>query len=284
MSEITLDSRPDVIVRLATCEAEIRAAQNLRYQVFYKEMGAVPSADMQRLEMDFDVYDDIADHLIVIDRSCNGGLGQIVGTYRLMREDRIAQIGRFYSASEYDLSPLTSCGAKLLELGRSCVLAPYRTRPVLQALWDGIAEYLLAHQIDLMFGCGSLPGTDPQALAEELSYLHYYHLAPPALRAATHPENTVAMNILPKEEINPKTAFMKLPPLLKGYMRVGCMVGKGAYIDRQWNSVDVCIIMPTMFMAERYARHYERRLQKPLATSSTSPFADALAVMLQQAG
>jgi putative hemolysin len=159
----------------------------------------------------------------------------------------------------------------VLELGRSCVLPAYRTRPVLQKLWQGIAQYVTQHRIDLMFGCGSLYGTSPADIAAELSYLYHYHLADPSVRPVAQPHRYVDMNLIPKDEIDVKTTFMKLPPLIKGYLRIGATIGDGAVIDSQWNSIDVCIVMPTSLVTEKYMKHYQRgnnalaELEKDLA-------------------
>jgi putative hemolysin len=227
------------IIRLATSAAELDAAQALRYRVFYEEMGAHPSDEMLAAKRDFDQYDSVCDHLIVVDQSRESG-SQVVGTYRVMRREHVRAVGGFYSASEYDVSRLASFPGTVMELGRSCV-----------------AEYLNAHSVDLMFGCASLHGTDPEKIAVQLSYLYHYHLAPEVLRARALPERFVNMNILPKELIDPKRALASLPPLLKGYLRVGAFVGDGAVVDHQFNTTDVCIIVKTDMIAERYHRHYD---------------------------
>ncbi len=241
-------------VRLATTPEEIREAQKVRYKVFYEEYGAHPSNDMLQEKRDFDCFDEIADHLIVFQ-----GEGNIVGTYRLMRHDIIHKIGRYYSSDEYDLTALISSGGKLLELGRSCVLAPFRTRPVLQMLWNGIADYITRHQIDTMFGCASLPGTNVDELSDQLSYLYHYHLADDSICTRALENRFIDMNRKQKNDINVKAVFANLPPLIKGYLRVGAMIGNGAVIDSQFNTVDVCIILPTQKLAQRYVRHYAAR-------------------------
>lgn len=244
------------IIRLATSAAELDAAQALRYRVFYEEMGAHPSPEMLATRRDFDQYDAVCDHLIVVDQSRESG-SQVVGTYRVMRREHVRSVGGFYSASEYDVSRLANFPGTVMELGRSCVDAGYRTRATMQLLWRGIAEYLNAHSVDLMFGCASLHGTDPDKLAVQLSYLYHYHLAPELLRAEALPERFVNMNLLPKEAIDPRRALASLPPLLKGYLRVGGFVGDGAVVDHQFNTTDVCIIVKTDMIAERYHRHYD---------------------------
>ena len=244
------------IIRLATSANELDAAQALRYRIFYDEMGAHPLPEMAATRRDFDRYDAACDHLIVVDQSRPYDT-QVVGTYRIMRREHARTAGSFYSASEYDISPLTSFSGVIMELGRSCVDAAYRDRATLNLLWRGIAEYLNLHSVDMMFGCASLPGTDPQKLAMQLSYLHHYHLAPEALRTRALPERFVNMNLMPKDAIDPKRALASLPPLLKGYLRVGAFVGEGAVIDHQFNTTDVCVIMKTDMIAGRYTRHYD---------------------------
>jgi putative hemolysin len=246
-------------VRLAHSEAEIDAAQKLRYDVFYHEMAARPSPEMAARGRDFDRFDDICDHLMVIDHDRGPGVDGVVGTYRLIRRSAAAQIGRFYSSSEYDISRLVAYPGEVLELGRSCVNANYRTRGTMQLLWRGIAAYVFEYKIELMFGCGSLPGTDLKALALPLSYLYYNHLAPEDLRPVALPELYADMRLLPPDQINPRHALGELPPLIKGYLRLGGFVGDGAVIDHQFNTTDVCIVVKTDQVTEKYIRHYERQ-------------------------
>ena len=248
----------NIEVRLAVTAAEVEAAQRLRYKVFYEEYGAIPDTHAVASKRDSDEYDAVTDHLVVLDHSLPEGTGQIVGTYRLLRREVAEKFGRFYTSSEYDIQPLLSSGAVLLELGRSCVLPPYRTRPVLQKLWQGIAHYVAEHRIGLMFGCASLFGTDVGALKEQLAYLYHYHLAPPELCPRALDSRYVNMNTMPKDEVNAREVFVSLPPLVKGYMRLGASVGDGAVIDYQFNTTDVCIVMPTHLVTEKYLRHYQR--------------------------
>jgi putative hemolysin len=243
------------VIRLANSRDELDAAQALRYRVFYDEMGAKPDAQMQATRRDFDKFDTICDHLLVVDAERQDD--PVVGTYRFIRREHARAAGSFYSASEYDITKLASFPGTVLELGRSCVDAGYRNRATMQLLWRGVSEYVNAYGIDLMFGCASLPGTDPQQLAVQLSYLYHYHLAPEALRATALPHRKVEMNLLPKEAIDPKRALASLPPLLKGYLRVGGFIGDGAVVDHQFNTTDVCIIVKTDLIEERYTRHYD---------------------------
>jgi putative hemolysin len=252
------DAPDSISVRLAQNHSEIEAAQRLRYQVFYEEHNAVADERTAATQMDVDEYDAVTDHLIVLDENLPPGPGRIVGTYRLLRREVADKFGRFYTSGEYDIAPLLSCGATLLELGRSCVLPPYRTRPVLQKLWQGIAHYVAEHKIGLMFGCASLHGTDVDALAPQLSYLYHHHLAGVDLRPRALPERYVEMNRMDKADIDVKSVFSSMPPLVKGYMRLGASVGDGAVVDWQFNTTDICIVMPTHLITEKYLRYYQR--------------------------
>jgi putative hemolysin len=245
-------------LRLAETPAEIDAAQALRFRVFYDEMGARADAATRAAMRDSDEFDAVADHLLVLDHDLGHGAEAVVGTYRLIRREGAAKLGRFYSEGEYDVAMLAAYPGEVMELGRSCVAAPYRTRGTLQLLWRGIAAYVFRYRIDLMFGCASLPGTDLDVLAPQLAYLHANHLAPPALRPRALPERYQAMNRMQLGAAETRAALNDLPPLIKGYLRLGGFVGDGAVIDTQFNTTDVCIVVKTDLVTEKYARHYER--------------------------
>lgn len=251
-------------VRLAATAAEIDAVGALRYRVFYGEMGAEPDAEAVRTRRDRDRFDAIADHLLVVDHAIGPGAEGVVGTYRLIQYEAAKRLGGFYSAGEYDISPILSFRGRIMELGRSCVDAAYRNRAAMQLLWRGIAAYVFHYQIDLMFGCASLPGTDPDALALELTYLYHNHLAPPALRPRALPDRFVEMRRERPEFLDPRRAQALLPPLVKGYLRLGGFVGDGAVIDRQFNTTDVAVVVKTDLVTDKYYRHYERQLREAL--------------------
>lgn len=245
-------------VRLARDAAEIEASQALRYRVFYDERAAKPIGEMAALRLDFDRFDPIADHLLVLDHTRGEGPEAVVGTYRLIRRSRAEAHGGFYTAGEYDIAKILDFAGETMELGRSCVDAEYRNRPTMQLLWRGIAAYVFRHDITLMFGCASLPGTDPDALATDLSYLYHSHLAPPTLRVRALDSLHVEMNRIPAERIDAKRALAGLPPLIKGYLRLGGFVGDGAVVDPQFNTTDVCVIVQTSAVTDKYYKHYER--------------------------
>jgi L-ornithine Nalpha-acyltransferase len=249
-------------VRLAETEHEVEQAQRLRYAVFYEEMSAVPSPQMREKGRDFDKYDDVCDHLLVVDREAHDEDGQplVVATYRLTRKQDAMRAGGFYTASEYDIFPMLKgmpLSTEFLELGRSCVLKSYRARPAtMQLLWKGLMAYVARFDIDLMFGCASLAGTDPVALALPLSYLHHFHAMPERLRVRARPELFVDMNLVPQDAIDSREGLRSLPPLLKGYVRAGCCIGDGAVIDRQFGTTDVFIYFPLSGIDARYKSRF----------------------------
>lgn len=255
-------------VRLASTPFEIDAAQSLRYRVFYEEMSAKADAVTLASERDVDRFDAICDHLLVIDHSKKdeNGQGAIVGCYRLLRQEIADAHGGFYTAGEYDVTPLFAgrgAGLRFLELGRSCVLPPYRNRPTVELLWHGILLYVAEHRLDVMFGCASFEGTDPDALALPLSYLHHNYMTPPEWYVRALPDQFVEMNRIPKDQINPREAMRRLPPLIKGYLRAGCYIGDGAVIDHQFNTTDVLILFPVAQISERYKAKWEQKYGTP---------------------
>ncbi|GBR01531.1 GNAT family N-acetyltransferase [Acetobacter oeni] len=251
-------------VRIASTPEEIEAAQALRYRVFFEEMGAHPDERARSLKRDVDEFDNYADHLLVIDHAISSGPEGVVGTYRLMQGQAAEILGRFYSESEFDLSPLKKFPGKLLEVGRSCVDARYRGRAAMQLLWRGIASYIFLYQIDVLFGCASLPGTQPDDVAEELTYLYHNHLAPPALRVKALPERRVDMLRCDPLSLDRRRVLTRLPPLIKGYLRLGGYVGDGAVVDHGFNTTDVAVLVKSELLADKYYRHYERRLRDAL--------------------
>jgi putative hemolysin len=246
--------------RLAASEADVDAAQALRFRVFYEEMGARASAEAKRRRRDADAFDPYCDHLLVFDDAAGD---RVVGTYRVMRRGAAAAKGGFYSESEYDIRPLLDLPGEILELGRSCVDAAYRTRLTMNLLWQTIAAYVFHHDVEVMFGCASLAGTDAGAHAKALSYLYHYHLAPPAFRPKALAERYIDMRGVSREQIDPKAALAALPPLVKGYLRLGGFVGDGAVIDPDFNTTDVSIVVKTDLITEKYSRHYERAIRDP---------------------
>jgi putative hemolysin len=249
----------DVTVRLARNDDEVLQAQKLRYHIFYEEFHAKASGAVEREKRDFDEFDDYADHLVVIDNSIIDKDKAIVGTYRMMGEDGAKGAGRFYTSDEFDISKLLNNYDGLLEMGRSCVLPEYRTKAILQLLWQGIAEYVTYNKVKFLFGCASFHGTNPKDHAEAISYLYYNHLAPENFRPIGIKNPEVNMDMVPGDDIDVKAVIRSLPPLIKGYIRIGGVIGEGVFIDHDFDTVDVCVVLSTSMMADNYLKHYERK-------------------------
>jgi putative hemolysin len=255
-------------VRLARSPAEVEAAQRLRYEVFVREWGAMVGPEAPDGDREADEYDALMDHLVVVDRA-RGDL--VVGNYRLLRQERLQRDAVFYSSHEFDLSPLLAGGQRLLELGRSCVLREYRSGAVMQKLWHALAAYVAEHRIELMFGCASLRGTDPSSVREQLAYLHHWHLAPPEQRPRALARQRAAPEPMTREAVNPVRALRALEPMVRGYLRAGAWVGEGAWVDREFNAIDVCIVMPTARLRSRHREHFERAIRRPLLAPAPAP-------------
>jgi putative hemolysin len=249
-------------VRLATTKKEVGKAQRLRYKVFYEEGDAKADRTASLIRRDICAYDSACDHLLVIDRAAVNRFGKpkpkVVGTYRLLRQDRAEAHYGFYSAQEYDIAPLLGrhSGKRFLELGRSCVLAPYRSKRTLELLWRGIWAYTRHYQIDALFGCASLEGTNPLAHAASLSFLSHFAGASDEWSARALERQHVPMQMINRDSIDTRRALAALPPLIKGYLRCGAKVGDGAVVDHQFGTTDVFIIMPVAELDLRYIEHF----------------------------
>lgn len=257
----------DLEVRLARTWADVKRAQRLRYDVFYNEMSARASFAMQMRGRDEDPYDAVCDHLLVIDTlaPCASGRDwgrgpspRVVGTYRVLRQDVARRKLGFYTQSEYDIAPLMAAkpNYRFMELGRSCVLKPYRTKRTVELLWHGLWTYVREHNVDVMIGCASFAGTNPDEHATALSFLHHHARAPEEWRVHAHDNLCVPMDRMLKEQVDIKAALKAMPPLIKGYLRLGAVVGDGAVIDRQFGTTDVLIILPVERIDPRYFEHF----------------------------
>lgn len=244
------DRAPEFSVKIAGTEEELRAAQALRYEVFVRELGGGGAMVDHEAGLEQDRFDPFFDHMLVTDTSTD----MVVGVYRLLRDDQAGKAGQFYSEDEYDLSVLKASGRRLLELGRSCLHPEYRGGMAMFHLWSGLAEYVEAHGIEVLFGVASFHGTDPRQLANPLAMLHHNHLAPPELRVRA--KSFQPMNLVPKADLDRKRAMLDTPALIKAYLRLGGFVGEGAYIDHAFNTTDVCLILDTARMNERQRKIY----------------------------
>jgi putative hemolysin len=246
-------------LRLAVTKKEIRQAQKLRYHIFFEEGGATPDPTARLIRRDVCPFDRVCDHLIVIEHAPKqGGKPQVVGCYRLLRQNVATANFGFYSASEFDIAPMLArhTDKRFLELGRSCVAAGYRNKPTLALLWRGIWAYARHHRIDAMFGCASLEGAAPQAHALALTYLSALATAVGDWRVAAAPGRGVAMAMADAVGIDPRKALRALPPLVKGYCRLGASFGAEAVVDVKFGTTDVFVIMPVADIEQRYLAYF----------------------------
>ena len=246
------------VIKIADKKSELKKAQALRYSVFYKEKKAIPTISNKILRLDYDKIDKFADHLIVIDKNRKDIKNKIVGTYRLLRGDIAANFSGFYTSSEFDLSKIFNSykNYQILELGRSCVHQDYRNGTIMNLLWKAIAEYVKLYDIKILLGCASFHGTDVMKYTNELSYLRKNFSLPDQLSVTS-----LDPKIYPAyTEINSKTkdlrTFVKLPPLIKGYLRTGGKVSHDFFVDYKFNTIDLCVIVETDNIDEKYKKKY----------------------------
>lgn len=240
-----------LVVRMAASPEEIDAAQALRWRIF-REGSDINGRDV-------DHFDAFCDHLIVLDSALAGSVAsRIVGTYRLMRPENARMCGGYYSQSEFDLAALVRRKPELriLELGRSCVLPQYRTKRTVELLWQGIWSCCRKWQIDMMCGCASFPGVVPAEHALALSFLRHHASAEPEWNVKAHRNLRVNMDLMPAEAVDLRAALAAMPPLIKGYLRIGAMFGEGAVVDHDFGTTDVFVILPVARISERYVAHY----------------------------
>lgn len=245
-------------VRLACHAAEIAAAQKIRYRVFYEELGA-GQVGLKTAEHDADRFDDICDHLLVFDTALAGPAHQqIVGTYRLLRQECALASGGFYSDDEFELNTLIARHPthRFLELGRSCVLPAYRSKRTIEVLWQGIWAYVNHYDIGVMAGCASFQGIVPAAHAEALSYLAHHCRTSSRWDVRAVAGRYCTMDLMPAEAISPKSAILAMPPLIKAYLRIGGRVGDGCVIDADFGTIDVFIVLPVSDIGARYINYY----------------------------
>ncbi len=244
-------------VTLAVNQQQLEDALGLRYRIWVEEVGAEVAPEMHKVRREWDRFDQYCDHLLVIEHV--GPRPRVVGTYRFLRREGAKKAGSFYSAGEFDISAIERYPGEVMELGRTSVDPEYRNRAVMQLLLRGIGAYVGKYDVQIMFGCASFQGVDPQEHAARLSYLHHYHMAPPELLMKALPDRYTRMDLMPKDAIDVKRTFVSLPALIKAYMRTGGYIGDGAVIDREYNTVDVGIVVKTELVTDKY---YERYGQK----------------------
>ncbi len=237
------------IVRLAKTKEEIDEVQKLVEEVFFLEEGIDPKTVTQ-LEHDIKVINPVCDHLIVIHKESN----KIVSTYRLIRREHAEKIGGFYTKSEYDLTKLLNYNGEILEFSRAVTHKDFRGSGTMMITWKGLAEYIKTFDVKLMFGIPSFHGIDVNKFKNEMSYLYHFHKEREEIYCRS--KEYSSMNLVPKDQINEKESFMKLPALFKGYLRLGAKIGDGAFVDVEFDTIDVFITVETDATNETYKKHF----------------------------
>lgn len=246
-------------VRLAQTNEDLMAAQRLRYEVFVEELGGDGALVDHDARLEQDRFDAFFDHLLLVDDARHGA---VVGVYRVLRDDQAKRAGQFYSEDEYDLTALRASGRRVMELGRSCLARPYRGGSGMYHLWNALSHYVADHEIEILFGVASFHGTDPRELAQPLSLLHYRHLAPIELRVRARADHFQRMDLIPEDLLDRRAAMVRVPALIKAYLRLGGHVGEGAYLDHAFNTTDVCLILDTRQLTEMQKAIYAKDLEE----------------------
>ena len=246
------------VIKLADTNSELKKSQALRYSIFYKEKKAKPNFLKKIIRLDYDKIDKFADHLIVIDKKRKGIKNKIVGTYRLIRGDVALSFGGFYTSSEFDLTNILNLyqHKQILELGRSCVHKDYRNGTIMNLLWKAIAEYIKLYDIKILLGCASFYGTNVMKYTSELSYLRKNFSLPDELSVKSLDPKIYPAYTEINSNINNLRTFVKLPPLIKGYLRIGGKVSHDFFVDYKFNTIDLCVIVNTNNIDEKYKKKY----------------------------
>jgi len=250
--------RGDFVIKLVNKKSELKKAQALRYSVFYKEKKAKPTFLKKMMRLDYDKIDKFADHLIVIDKKRKGIKNKIVGTYRLIRGDVALSFGGFYTSSEFDLTNILNSykHKQILELGRVCVHKDYRNVTTMNLLWKAIAEYIKLYDIKVILGCASFPGTDVQEFSKELAYLRSNFSLPEEISVKSLVDNNFPVHNKTDFIKSDLRTFAKLPPLIKGYLRVGGRVSDSFFVDYDFNTIDLCVVLQTVNIDKKYKNKF----------------------------
>ncbi len=218
-------------------------AKQLRQKSFFE--------DSKEKKVDSDEFDEFCDHLVVVDKSVANDF--VVGTYRLLHKGKSEKYRRFYSESEFDISNLFKKNISMLEAGRSCVDKNYRDGKIIKLLWRGLAFYIIKKKVDLIFGCASFPSSNYCEFKNQLSYLNHFHKPPQKYATSPKEKLKAEIDILSPKSIDKDHEFRSLPPLIKAYIRAGAWIGKGAVVDKRFNTTDVLIILKSQNIIKKYS-------------------------------
>ncbi len=234
-------------VRFAKNAAEIKAAQRLRYRVFVEEFGAPAKSADHHEHLEADEFDARAAHLCLIDqkREENDPENAVIGVYRLLCEKNAEKLGAYYTESEFNIDPILALDGRKMEIGRSCIDPQYRGGLGSMMLWSELARFIKEENINVLFGAASYHGTDFKNKTQSLSYLHQNYLAPASMRAQTKDQNQPKFLQSPEITIDKLQAMKQTPSLIKTYLRLGGKIGEGVFLDQDFNTIDVFVILKT---------------------------------------
>jgi putative hemolysin len=241
----------DFEIKITTDPDEIRQAQKLRFEVFNLEMHKGLQASYEH-GLDVDAFDPFCDHLIVRETKTN----EIVGTYRLLLGSRAKKHIGFYSESEFDLQTINRLDGETLELGRSCARKDFRDRALIALMWQTIAQYVQANKVGYLFGCGSLYTTAAREVSECYSLLKKNYYAPERFRvdpvAGCRFEGLLDDCPVADEH----GVFVKLPSLIKGYLRLGAVVCGPPALDREFGTADFFVLLDIQNLSDEYLSRF----------------------------
>ena len=237
------------LIKLADTQEELNNVYRLRYL----DLVLAYRNDKTDLGIvDKDEYDEYCDHLIAIDLKTN----EIAGTYRLIRKEHLYNLNDFLTEKEFNIDNIKSDQFDILELGRAVVKEEYRQSNVISFLWKGLIRYAINYNIKFMFGTACFHGIDPLVYKKELSYLYHYHRPSNELKTYARKSHASSINLLPIEEIDIEADSRELPALIKGYLRLGAYVSEDAFIDIEFNALDVLILLEIEKINPRYIKKY----------------------------
>ncbi|MCL2438881.1 MAG: GNAT family N-acetyltransferase [Alphaproteobacteria bacterium] len=247
----------DFEVRLAKDESERRRVRQLRYDVYIRENDGIPTPEMAALKEEFDSFDEHAKYMVVLHKD------EIIGCYRIIDREIAAKTG-FYTETEYDISKIKAVKGNIAEMSRALVREDYRDTFAMQMLWLGLGDYIRREKVIVLFGLGSFGGIDPNAHADQISYLYHKFLSPENLRATVRADlmdpsvdkALTKMDMLPMDKIDEEEVKKNLPALIKGYLRVNATFGDGVFIDVPCNLSDIFLIVESSKISPAYQKRF----------------------------
>lgn len=256
--KIKTDSDRRLQVELALSQEQIDACFRLRYRIFVEELGAKIDCALP-LGLESDHFDDYCHHMLVRDLDS----GEAVACTRILTDTQAQVAGGYYSAKEFDLSCLRDIDGRVMEIGRTCVDPAYRNGATIGCLWSGLAQFMENNRFMYLMGCASISLEDGGVQANLImDQLRDRYLTPDSLRV-----NSLRMLPPMNEDKVLREQDVRMPPLLKAYLRLGAQIGGEPFWDDDFNTADVFIWLERANLQRRYVRHFVQRKQEGLLDS-----------------